>query len=254
MSASPSSHLTRIIRSTRVILHTFHGIFLCAAIFPLLSQKYKNLLISYWSRNLLKILNIQLKIEGNQPNHQVKGVMFVGNHISWLDIHVLNSILAVRFVAKSEIRRWPIFGWLAKQGNTLFIRREQKKDAVRVIETASESLMAGDCLCFFPEGTTTDGTQLLKFTSSLMQAPINAKTKIHPFAIEYLCQNGNKNVEVAFAGETTLMISIWRILSLHNSEARITFLDPISSEGHERRGLSISARHAIATHLKMQQN
>ena len=103
------------------------------------------------------MMNIEVKIEGTTPTHDLVSTMFVGNHISWLDIHVLNSIRAVRFIAKSEIRKWPIFGWLAKQTNTLFIEREQKKDALRVIDKASKSLTKGDCLCFFPEGTTTDG-------------------------------------------------------------------------------------------------
>lgn len=240
-----------MIRITRIILHTFYGVFLATFILPTVTNRQRNWIISYWSRRLVNMMNIQIKIEGIAPTHDLTSTMFVGNHISWLDIHVLNSIRAVRFIAKSEIRRWPVFGWLAKQTNTLFIERDQKKDALRVIDKASKSLTKGDCLCFFPEGTTTDGTELLTFKGSLIQAPINAKAKVWPFVIEYPNQQGQPNKAMAFAGDTTLLASIWQIVSLSQPQATITFLPKISPEGHERRGLTIAVRHAIATHLNM---
>jgi 1-acyl-sn-glycerol-3-phosphate acyltransferase len=240
-----------MIRIARIILHTIEGVFLSTFVLPTITRRQRNWVISYWSRRLLHIMHIQIKIQGTPPHHDLASTMFVGNHISWLDIHVLNSIRAVRFIAKSEIKSWPIFGWLAKQCNTLFIERDQKKDAVRVIDTAATSLEKGDCLCFFPEGTTTDGTTLLTFKGSLMQAPINAKAKVWPFVIEYPNKHGHPNLAMAFAGETTLLESIWQIVSLSKPQATITFLARISPEGHERRGLTIAVRHAIATHLNM---
>lgn len=246
-----ASLIVRIIRIVRIILHTLYGVWLAILVLPTLTTKQRNWMIGYWSRRLLAVMNIQVHVYGSRPSHDLAGIMFVGNHISWLDIHVLNSIRPVRFIAKAEIRNWPIFGWLAKRANTLFIEREQKKDAMRVVEAASSSLKKGDCLCFFPEGTTTDGTELLKFKGSLMQAPINAKAKVWPFAIEYPHQNGRPNKQMAFAGDTTLLESIWRIVSLNQPQAVVTFLPIISPEGHERRGLTIAVRHAIATHLDM---
>lgn len=246
-----ASLIVRIVRILRIVLHTLYGVGLSVLVLPTVSPKQRNWIISFWSRRLLAAMNVQVHIHGTPPSPDLAGIMFVGNHISWLDIHVLNSIRAVRFIAKAEIRSWPIFGWLAKRANTLFIEREQKKDAMRVVETASSSLKKGDCLCFFPEGTTTDGTELLKFKGSLMQAPINAKAKVWPFAIEYPHQNGQPNKQMAFAGDTTLLESIWRIVSLNQSQAVITFLPTISPEGHERRGLTIAVRHAIANHLNM---
>ncbi len=109
----------------------------------------------------------------------------MGNHVSWIDIHALNSVRAVRFVSKAEVREWPIFGWLAAKGNTLFIDRTKRHDTGRIVDIATNSLIAGDCLCYFPEGTTTDGTELKVFKGSLMQAAINAKKPIWPFAIRY---------------------------------------------------------------------
>ena len=244
-----SSLIVRIIRIARIIIHTVYGGFLGMVIMPSATAKQRNWIVSHWSRNLLNILNIEVIRQGKLPSHDAINTMFVGNHISWVDIHALNSVRAVRFIAKSDLKSWPIFGWLAKKCNTLFIEREQKKDAVRVIEEATSSLKNGDCLCYFPEGTTTDGTHLLPFKGSLMQAPINAGATIWPFAIYYPDANGSANTEMAFAGETILIASIWQIVSLKQPKVILTFLAPISPHGHERRGLTIAARHAIADQL-----
>ena len=218
---------------------------------PAASPRQRNWIVSHWSRSLLGLMNIEITVFGNRPSADVVNTMFVGNHISWIDIHALNSVRAVRFIAKAELKNWPIFGWLAKQCNTLFIEREKKKDAFRIIESASQSLIKGDCLCFFPEGTTTDGTELLAFKGSLMQAPINAGADVWPFVIEYPNEDGTPNIAMAFAGETTLVSSIWQIISLNRPKVSLTFLPKISPKGHERRGLTIAARHAIASHLGM---
>lgn len=239
----------RMIRIARIVIHTVYGGFLGVLIMPSATARQRNWIVSHWSRSLLNILNIEVTKQGELPNHDAANTMFIGNHISWIDIHALNSVRAVRFIAKSDLKNWPIFGWLAKKCNTLFIEREQKKDAVRVIEEASKSLIHGDCLCYFPEGTTTDGTDLLPFKGSLMQAPINAGSTIWPFAIYYPKDDGSANIEMAFAGETTLIESIWKIVSLRKPKVTLTFLPKISPHGHERRGLTITARHSIAQHL-----
>jgi 1-acyl-sn-glycerol-3-phosphate acyltransferase len=244
-----SSLVVRLVRIIRIIIHTVYGGFLGILIMPSATARQRNWIVSHWSRTLLNILNIEVVAYGNLPDQDVVKTMFIGNHISWVDIHALNSVRAVRFIAKSDLKSWPVFGWLAKKCNTLFIEREQKKDAVRVIEEATASLMRGDCLCYFPEGTTTDGTTLLPFKGSLMQAPINAGATIWPFAIYYPNIDGSANTEMAFAGETTLVESILQIVSLSSPKVVMTFLAKISPHGHERRGLTIAARHVIANQL-----
>ncbi len=244
-----SSLAVRVIRIIRIIIHTLYGGFLGLVIMPSATARQRNWIVSHWSRSLLNILNIEVSRQGELPRHDLVNTMFVGNHISWIDIHALNSVRAVRFIAKADLKGWPIFGWLAKKCNTLFIEREQKKDAVRVIEEATASLKRGDCLCYFPEGTTTDGSRLLPFKGSLMQAPINASASIWPFAIYYPKHDGSPNTDMAFAGQTTLIASIWQIVSLNNPKVLLTFLPQISPHGHERRGLTLTARHEIASHL-----
>jgi len=169
--------------------------------------------------------------------------MVVANHISWADIHALTSLVPVRFIAKSEIKTWPIFGYLANKANALFIDRAKRQDAAKTVNMAKLSLIAGDNICLFPEGTTTDGTQLKSFKSSLIQAAIEAKSTILPVVIRYPLLDGNVNTEAAYAGETTLPESMQLMLSQKKPTVAIHFLAPISHESYinqhlDRRGLT----------------
>jgi 1-acyl-sn-glycerol-3-phosphate acyltransferase len=162
------------------------------------------------------------------------GAMFVANHISWMDIHALNSIISLRFIAKSEIKSWPILGYLAKKANVLFIDRDKRQETGRIVQMTSNSLSSGDNLCLFPEGTTTDGTKIMPFKSSIIQAAIHAKVTIHPVAIRYPGLNGKANTEMAYAGETTMRESMQQILKQRNPIVELHFLAPISTvELHE---------------------
>lgn len=178
--------------------------------------------------------------------------MFVANHISWSDIHAINSIVVPRFIAKSEIKNWPVFGYLVSRVNTLFIDRSKKKDAKRTIDIAVQSLQAGDNLCLFPEGTTTDGTTVQPFKSSLIQAAIEAKATIWPIAIRYPHPNGGANIDVAYAGETTLIESMQKILAQKQPTIELHFLSPIIPEDAaklDRRTLTLHVETLIRQQL-----
>lgn len=177
--------------------------------------------------------------------------MFVANHVSWIDIHALNSIHGLRFIAKSEIRGWPLFGWFAEKVYTLFTERTRRQDAGRMVEITADSLRAGDCLCFFPEGTTSDGTQLLPFKSSLMQAAINAGAQIWPVSIRYPHADGRVNTEMAYHGEMSMLESIQLVLSQRSPVVELHFSTPISTHGYERRDLSVQAKQMIASGLNV---
>lgn len=243
--------IVRLFRILRMVIHTLYGALIAVFILPRVGIKRRDLIISGWSRNLLQIMNIEVVAIGNKPDFDVTGALFVANHISWVDIHALNSIRTVRFIAKSEIRQWPVFGWLAAQANTLFIDRNKKQDAARIVEVTTNSLIAGDCLCYFPEGTTTDGTELKVFKGSLMQAALSAEKPVYPFAIRYPNVDGSNNINMAFYGDLTLVESIWMILSEKSPKVELEFLPVIHPKGHDRRSLTLAARHAIAGKLNL---
>lgn len=238
----------------RMMIHTLYGMLIATALLPRANPRQRDAIISRWSTSLLAVMNIRVVVKGSPPGPDVASTMFVANHISWADIHALNTVRAVRFIAKSEVRGWPIFGWFAQKSNTLFIDRSKKQDAGRIVETVTASLAAGDCLCYFPEGTTTDGRELKPFKGSIMQAAINTGSMIWPFTVRYPNPDGSANTEMAYFGDMSLVDSIFLVLAQRNPVVELEFLTPISPHGHERRGLTILIRQKIAEKLSLPQD
>jgi 1-acyl-sn-glycerol-3-phosphate acyltransferase len=234
-----------------MVIHIFYGLLISGIILPGASAQRRNWWISRWCRELLALLNIRVVTYGTLPAESVAGTMFIANHISWIDIHAINSVHAVRFIAKAEIRGWPLFGWIAKKVNTLFIERTRRHDTGRMVEMATDSLRAGDCLCFFPEGTTSDGSGLLAFKGSLIQAAVNAEAPIWPVSIRYPNANGSPNTEMAYYGDISMWQSMKQVWAQRSPVVELHFWPPISSAGHDRHSLSLLARQAIAQGLEL---
>ena len=241
--------LTRLYRTARIFLHTIIGLIVASAVLPLVNIPQKRSIIQWWCGGLLRAFHIKVVTFGNLPPANTQGVMFVANHISWADIHALNSLIALRFVAKSDIQRWPIFGYLVTKANTLFIDRSKRQQAGSIVESVSESLKAGDNLCYFPEGTTSEGTQILPFKSSVLQAAINANTQIWPVAIRYINADGSINTEMAYAGNTSMIESMKMVIAQKNALVELHFLPPIQTTGNDRRTLTDAAFQVIRTKL-----
>ncbi len=224
--------ITRYYRIVRVILHTLVGFFIAGILLPLSSKPRKLKLISWWCKHLLNAFNIKVSTSGNVPTdpHAMHNTMVVANHISWADIHALTSLLPLRFIAKYEISTWPVFGYLATKANALFIDRSKRRDAAKTVAMTKQSLLAGDNICLFPEGTTTDGTEIKPFKSSLIQAAIEAKSMIQPVVIRYPLKHGDINTELAYAGDTTLPESMQLALSQKYPEVHLHFLPAIPAE------------------------
>lgn len=243
--------LTRVFRIARILLHTLIGIGIAALLWPFFSQPKKLALNQWWCKGLLRCFNIQVITTGKLPVSNTRATMFVANHISWSDIHAINSVIPIHFIAKLEIKSWPIFGYLVRKSGTLFIDRTNRKDAVRIIDIATSHLKAGENLGFFPEGTTTDGTHLVQFKSSILQAAIDANATVWPIAIIYPLANGNTNTQMAYAGETTMGESMMNVLMQLKPVVELHFLTPISALPANRQALTAEVFNAISKQLKL---
>jgi len=253
---SPTTKVTRYFRVGRIVAHTLLGLTIATVVLPLSGKSFKSRLIQWWCRNLLAAFNLRVSSHGYIPakDTRLTTTMFVANHISWSDIHAINSIIVLRFIAKTDIQNWPVFGYLVSRANTLFIDRSKKRDAKRTIDVAVQSLQAGDNLCLFPEGTTTDGSILHPFKSSLIQAAIEARASIRPVAIRYPHPEGGVNIDVAYAGETTLIQSMQKILSQKQPVIELHFLKPITVEDvakQDRRELTLHIEKLIRQQLAL---
>ena len=248
MGKRPAMMLVSLFRACRLVPHLFYGCVL-AALFPYFSQSTQRYIVKSWSRQLLDMLNIGIQVKGQPPTRGEAGCLIVANHVSWLDILVLNAIHPSFFIAKSEIRGWPLIGWLSRRIGTLFIERAMRNDANSINRQAGTLLRQGGGIGLFPEGTTTDGRQVGHFHSALFQSAIDAETRLCPTALRYQDEGGELSTAAVFTGDTTLVRSIWDILRCSRFDALVIFTPPVHAAGQNRRILARAAQEAIAQAL-----
>ncbi|MDQ3184928.1 MAG: 1-acyl-sn-glycerol-3-phosphate acyltransferase [Pseudomonadota bacterium] len=203
-----------------------------------------------WSAGLLAILCIRLRYSGAVPGAEMERVMLAANHVSWLDVYSLNAVCPAHFVAKSEIREWPLLGWLSRNAGTLFIERTKRSDTARINEDIGNALTTGDRVAIFPEGTTSDGTMLRHFHASLLQPAVTVAAILCPVAIRYKDAAGGISKAAAFVN-ISMLESLRRILRQPWIEVELIFAEPIHSSGKNRRELARHAEHAIADALSL---
>jgi 1-acyl-sn-glycerol-3-phosphate acyltransferase len=242
----------------RMFLHLFAGMATCAFIFPFLDRPARQARIRRWSTKLVYICGLKIvmrDVNGNvaaaAPLSAQRALM-VANHISWLDIFVINTLEPCRFVAKSDIRNWPLVGWLCAKTGTIFISRGKPRDVRAIYQGLVESIKAGDRIAFFPEGTTAEQGILLPFHANLFEAAIDAGVPVQPYALRYLDAEGGLHLAADFIGETTIVESILAILkarAVRPITAELTVLAPMASTGAHRRDLAVATREAISRAL-----
>jgi len=237
-----------LFRAARLTLHIGYGL-LQAIAYPWFGLSLRRRILQNWSVGLLDIFNVRIDIGDDDPIHDLHHGLIVTNHISWLDVFVLNAVVPMRFVAKSEVRRWPVIGWLCARAQTLFIERGKARSAARINVTLVELLQRGECLAIFPEGTTTDGKQVAHFHSSLLQPAIDAGSLVHPIAIRYQDKYGAHNMASAYIDELSFGASMWQILSEPELHVRLVATPSLDASGTDRRVLTQAVHHHIGATL-----
>ncbi len=238
--------LRAVFRLLRCGLHIGRGALICAVVFPFIGAPQRMAHVARWSAGALSVLGIALRVSGTPASG---ATLFVANHVSWIDILAINAVQPVRFVSKSDIRAWPLLGWLVACGGTLFIERARTRDARRVLHLVAEALKLGEQIAVFPEGTTSDGHGVLPFHANLLQAAIAAEAPVQPIALRFSDVGGPVSDAAAYVGETTLMQSLWAVVSASGLTARVDFLAAQPSRGAERRDLAAQLSAAIAARL-----
>jgi len=251
MSIFQPRHAQACFRAMRLGLHIFYGILL-ATIYPSLPLKLQKRIMQRWSSELLDILHVQISLEGEISLKHITQGLIVANHISWLDVFLLSSVLPMRFVAKSEVRGWPFIGYLCARAQTIFIERNKRSDTVRTNQQAVETLRKGSCMAIFPEGTTTNGLQVGHFHASLFQPAIDAQTPIYPVAIHYHDKNNKTNFDAAYIDDMSFVESMWKILSSRDLHARLTATTALSTQVENRRILAQEAHRCITHALSIE--
>jgi len=228
-----------------LVIHLLLAILRCA-LFPLLPLKMRKKMVQSWCIRLLRILKVRVMIHGDPSVlFGTKPYLLVSNHISWLDIHVINSIRPVIFVAKADVSKWPIFGYLASMLGTIFLKREKLSDIKRVIQLMKEKLTNQEIVAIFPEGTSTDGKSVLPFKSNLFESAHQAEVNVLPITIQYTENNEYSN-RAAFIGDMELIDSIKNILKSNHLVVHVHLSDGLPSH-LSRQELATQAHQLVAS-------
>lgn len=236
----------------RVSAHLLVGLWTCAVIFPRTDAAGRARRIKRWSGQLLSICGVQLEVQhpaDGQQLRQVSNAMIVANHVSWLDIFVINTHQPCRFVAKADVRDWPLIGWLSSKAGTVFLARGNRREVRRIYAGLVDAVHAGERVAFFPEGTTTEQGKLLPFHANLFEAAIEAAVPLQPYALRYLDASGAPHPAVAFIGDMSFAQSISAILKARQIRAELVRLPVIETAGAHRRELAQASRSAVAQAL-----
>ena len=229
--------------------HLAAGAAILKAVFPRATPARRRALVGWWSAKLLRIAGVGLQVAGEPPGEGEAGAMIAANHVSWIDIFAVSSVRSTRFIAKSEIRDWPVAGWVVERAGTLFVRRERRRDLARINELVHAALAQGDRVGLFPEGTTTDGDTLLRFHSSLFEPAVANRAHVHPCAIRYLHADGSLCRAMAYVGELSFMQSMALVLRQRGVVAHVAFAPTVETVGRNRREVAGAARAAVASLL-----
>ncbi len=230
-----------LFRSVFVSAWILLGLAIELLVFPLLSRAGRRRVVGGWSRGLLRLCGVRVRCMGEPVKRGA--VLWVANHVSWVDIFVLNSVRTTSFVAKSDIRRWPVIGLLVAWAGTLFIDRHHRhavRDAGRQMRGCFDQ---GDAVGLFPEGTTTDGSDVRPFHAGLFDAAVRAGVRTQPVALRFL-KRGRPAPELAFVGEQTLVANLWFLLGARGVSVECIYLPPIPVAAVQARGELAQRAHA----------
>jgi len=207
-----------------------------------LSPNLQRGLIRIWASWTLRAAGVRVKSTGKPL---ISAGLVLPNHVSWLDILVIDSVAPCAFIAKAEIRGWPLVGFLCDRAGTLFIERGRRHAVHQVLETATEQLRAGGRVAVFAEGTTSDGTVVLPFHANLVEAAVRADCVVQPLALRYEDRLGQRSTAVEFVGSTTFAQSLWRVLAEPETRAIMVPLAPLTAKVPAQ-GAGVRNRHALA--------
>ncbi len=237
----------------RLLAHIVKGLSILRSGFDSLSAAERSRIVQLWSRQALDLMGVELTVRGEVP--AIRPLLLLANHISWLDILVINAALPSSFVSKSDVKHWPVIGRLVEGAGTLFIERERRRDAMRVVHQMVEALRSGAVVAIFPEGTTSDGSSLLPFHANLLQAAVVTDAPVALAGLTYLdARTGQRSFAPAFTGSTSLPVSVWRALSAQGLRADVHFGEVDASQGRDRRTWANALRDDAAQLLNVPLN
>ena len=223
-----------------VVTAVFDFLFRCAFRPENSAPAARALWLQRHSRRVLKIFKLEARADGPVP---ARGLL-ISNHLGYLDIFVLASLAPVVFVAKSEIKSWPVVGWLTRMGGTLFVDRERRIQVGQVNDEIQAALDRGALVVLFPEGGSSNGETVLPFKSSLLEPAVQQAYPLSVNAIQYAIEDGDVVREVCYWGDHTFFPHLLNLLGKRVIRANVRFA-PVQRTGADRKQLAVQLRGEI---------
>ncbi|MBL0422163.1 1-acyl-sn-glycerol-3-phosphate acyltransferase [Ramlibacter sp. AW1] len=232
------------VRLSRTLWGVLAGYLTVLLRFPRLDPLQRQQEVQAWARRMLRALDVRLEVRGAPA---AGPVLQVANHLSWLDILVLLAAGHCRFVSKADVRHWPFIGRMATGAGTLYIARESRRDAMRVVHRIAASVQAGEVVAVFPEGATGDGRTVLPFHANLLQAAISTQSPVQPVALDFIDAASRRRTDIpCFIGDDTLVSSAWRTITAEPLVAVVHYGPLQAAGGRDRRAWAEELQHAVA--------
>jgi 1-acyl-sn-glycerol-3-phosphate acyltransferase len=239
-------------RTPLLLLHALIAFPLALAVFNPLARRCRigverldYRMTRWWSGRIVRIFGFRIRRIGEPlPG----AVLFVANHVSWLDIELMHSQRIMSFVAKAEIARWPLIGWLATRAGTIYHRRGSAHSLGAVMQRVVDRLCEGMAVGVFPEGGTGPGDRVKTFHARIFQVAVDANVTVQPVALCY-GDGGRMDPRVPFAPKENFFDNFVRLLGGPSLEASVHFLEPVQLGGDGRRQTAETARARIAQAL-----
>lgn len=216
------------------------------------------IIMKRWFKVVLGVLGVSVTVRGHLPSEQPDvGHILVSNHVSWLDIPLIGSLVDANFLSKDEVRRWPLIGKLAEGAGTLFIKRGSG-DGNQVAEQIAARTNKGHSVLFFPEGTSTDGTAIKTLYPKLFKACHSTQAAFYPVIVHYDVP-GQSGHPIAFINDDDFSEHLWRMMGFSKINATVIFLEPRQFYGDQNNEAvgslkdQVKALHGEMSHVLAQE-
>lgn len=240
-----------LVKLLRLMAELVRAVLILWLHYPRLDRTQQLDQVQRWAQRVLLILNIEIQCNGSPP--ATCAGLVVANHLSWLDILVLQSLLPGVFVAKAEVQRWPLIGWMAQACATIFVKRSSPRSTRAMVEHTVAALEQGYSVVGFPQGTSADGSDLALFHANLFEGAIKAGAPVQPVTLRYLdAQTGLPADAALFIDNMTLLGSLRNVMATSSIRTQVHIGACMPSQGHTRKSLAKQAHQRIRGQLLTQ--